>query len=67
MALPRVFPATLKRKTTMNDGNILLTFAPKVENDVARAQGLAQFIVASAVADDFVVDTEYTLTATAGD
>ena len=67
MALPRIIAATLARKTTMNDGNVLLAFEVKAEDVGAGSLGYLRAVVTSAAAADFTAGDEYTVTFTAGD
>lgn len=66
MALPRIVAVTCKRKQPMNDGNVNIAFEVKGTEDVG-VRGYLRIVAASAVADDFDVDTEYTATLTVGD
>ena len=67
MALPRVIAATLKAKQARADGNVLLAFAVKLEDDGVGALGYLRIVMNATNAADFTEGTEYTWTATAGD
>jgi len=66
MALPRIVAMTCKEKVIQHNGDVLVAFWTKPGEDTGIG-GYARIIVAAAVAADFVVGTEYTWTATAGD
>jgi hypothetical protein len=67
MALPRIIAMTLVRKSVQNDGNVLLAFEVKLEDEGAGSLGYARLVVNAGAADDFAVGSEFTFTGTAGD
>lgn len=66
MALPHIIAVTCIRKELRTDGNFAVVFLVKTTEDVGKG-GYLKAVVATAVAADFVIGTEYTWTATAGD